>query len=403
MAKASPATSASKKRVKRAAPRANNAQKHLSRSLRVYQKVAIVFVVVSLLLLLGVLYLSLSSAVIHITPKEEIVSVNVPAEIAVSPVGSTQIRGYVAQQSFQKAREFQVPQEGGTPVEAKAHGKVTLINETDSQTDLVARTRLLSEEGVLFRLDDSVSIPANGQLEVTVSADQPGLAGEIGPTQFTIPGLPAASQKVVYAVSVDKMVGGVEYRRAVTQEDLDQAVMTLQQEIVEESKSLLRNAAGQTFDGEYFSSEVVEKTTDTEPGTEQGFFNVSVTTRVTGVFYDRQTVTDLAQAGLYERVQDGYALASVNLDGLQIQVSNIAISQGTANLTIYLDGVSTIATNNPSLSVDQFLGVSASDVESKLAAVPGVQSAQVSFTPFWLKRVPTLKDHIKVIIETPDR
>lgn len=403
MVKTSSAKSSSKKRVKRTTARPSNVQKPLSRSLRVYQKVAIVFVVVSLLLLLGVLYLSLSSAAIHITPEEEIVSVNVPVEIAVSPSASTQIRGSVVQQSFQKAREFQVPQEGGVPIEAKAHGTVTLINETESQADLVARTRLLSEEGVLFRLDNAVSIPANGQIETTVSADQPGLAGEIGPTQFTIPGLPAASQTVVYAVSVDKMVGGVEYRRAVTQEDLDQAVMTLRQEILEESKTVLRQQAGSAFDGEDFTSDVVEKASDTEPGTESGSFNVSVTVRVTGVFYDRQTVTELAQAGLYERVQDGYSLASVNLDGLQIGVQNVSTSQGTANLQIYLDGVSTIATNNPNLSVDQFLGVSASDVESKLASVPGVKSVQVSFTPFWLKRVPTLKDHIKVIIDAPDR
>lgn len=391
--------SASKKR-KPARRRSRVAAKPMSRSLRVYQKVAIVFVVVSLLLLLGVLYLSISSAVIRVTPNEEVVSANVAIEVTPSPNELGQVTGYVVEETFEKGREFQVPEEGGTPVEAKAHGKVTLINETGSQADLVATTRVLSEEGVLFRLDAAVSIPANGQIEAAVSADQPGLAGEIGPSQFTIPGLSADTQQVVYAVSLDSMVGGVEYRRVVTQADLDQAASTLADEILEDAKEKLRSGVNsEAFTGEAFFTELLEKASDTEPGTEKGFFTVSATVKVTAVFYDQDLIQEAAVAALYERVPEGYELASINTDGLQVEIQNVVASQETASLNVYLDGRAVISPGSDTLDLDRFLGVSPVEVKTNLEAMDSIAEVNVSFTPFWLKRIPTLKDHIRIIIE----
>lgn len=398
-----PAKKAVKKSVskkKQPARRARAASKPMSRSLRVYQKVAIVFVVISLLLLLSVLYLSISSAVIRVTPNAEVVSANVAIEVTPSPNALGQVTGYVVEESFEKGHEFQVPEEGGTPVEAKAHGTVTLINETGSQADLVATTRVLSEEGVLFRLDDAVSIPANGQIEAAVSADQPGLSGEIGPSQFTIPGLPADTQEVVYAVSLDPMVGGVEYRRVVTQADLDQAAATLADEILEDAKVALRSRVNaDAFTGEAFFVDIIEKASDTEPGTEKGFFTVSATVKVTAVFYDQELIEEAAVAALYERVPEGYELASINKEGLQVEIQNVVASQETASLRVYLDGRAVISPGSDTLNLDRFLGVSPVEVETNLEAMDSIAEVDVSFTPFWLKRIPTLKDHIRIIIE----
>ena len=114
-------------RYKSGAPRLSS--RPLNRSLRVYQKVAIVFVAVSFLLLLGVLYLSISSATIKITPLTQVVSTTVPIELTSHPTLNGQAGGVVVQESFTKAKQFTLPAEGGTPVDGQSTVKVSLIND----------------------------------------------------------------------------------------------------------------------------------------------------------------------------------------------------------------------------------------------------------------------------------
>lgn len=100
------------------------------------------------------------------------------------------------------------PKISGTVVDRPATGKVTLTNETDITQTFVATTRLLSADGVLFRLKDATTVPTKGQTEAEVYADVAGVEGEIAPTKFTIPGLSADLQTVIYAESTEKMSGG---------------------------------------------------------------------------------------------------------------------------------------------------------------------------------------------------
>ncbi len=373
--------------------------KPLSRSLRIYQKVAIVFVVIAVFLLLAVLYLSISQATVKIVPNPQVVSSTISAEIATDASAVNQVDGLVIQETVTKAKTFQLPEAGSTAVEDKAGGIVTLINETDIDQPLVVTTRLMSEEGVLFRIDKAVLIPANGQIDVMAHADEPGQSGDIGATQFIIPGLPGSSQEVVYAVSVDPMVGGVSYVRVLSQEDLDQAVKELSDEIMEETKEMLREQAdGSGYDGESFEVEVVEQVSDTEPGVETGSFTISVGARVVGAFYATSSIAEFAQANLLNQASDGYIVTSISEEGLQVTVQSIDADRGVATVSVYLDGFAVIAQNNELLDKDRFSGRSASEIVTMLEESDAIESASVLFTPFWLKRVPTLKDHIKVEI-----
>lgn len=376
------------------------AQKPLSRSLRVYQKIAIVFVVVALMLLLAVLYLSISQANINIVPNPQVISANVSAEIASNVSSTSQIEGMVIQKTVEKAKLFQLPEEGATPVESKSGGMVTLINETNSDQPLVATTRLLSEEGVLFRIDEAVTVPANGQVETIAHADEVGSTGDVGPTQFTIPGLAESKQSTIYAVSVESMTGGVSYIRVLSQADLDQAKKDLSAEILEEAKQMLREeSAGAGFDGESFSVDILTQTSDTEPGTESGSFTISVTARATGVFYSLESVAKYAATSLYGQVQKGFQVTSANEDGAQVTLQSVDAERAVATVNVYLDGFMIIAQNNEIFDKDKFTGKSPKEVVTVLESSDAISEVSVSFTPFWLKRIPTLKDHIKINIE----
>jgi len=121
-------------------------------------------------------------------------------------------------------------------IEDKAKGMITIINKSSLDQPLVATTRFLSEDGVLFRLKERVVVPGQGQIEAEVYADKEGESGDIGPSLFTIPGLSSSAQKLIYGESVIAMKGGVKRLGILTEEDIESAQEKANEEAIEEIK-----------------------------------------------------------------------------------------------------------------------------------------------------------------------
>lgn len=382
--------------------RSGAGRKPLSRSLRMYQHIAVAFVVITFLLLLCVLYLSVSRATIRVVADPKVIDVEADIDVVAEPVEEGQVSGVVVEKTIEKQRVFTLPAEGATPVEERASGYVTLINETTSDQPLVATTRLISQEGVLFRIQNYVVVPAQGQVEAFVRADAAGKGGEIGASKFTIPGLNAAQQEVIYGVSVAPMTGGVQYVRVLTQEDIDGAVATLSEEILAEAKQELSAGVDRTrYDGESYEITTLSQSTDVAAGAEVGSFNLTLEQKVTAVYYPKVEVQNYAERLLAQQVPDGFRVSLVNRQTMRTEVEDIDTVNAEAVISVYLDGLAIISEDAQTLDKDRFVGRAPHEVLTLLRASEAIQDVSVTFTPFWLKRVPTLQDHIKIIIEEP--
>lgn len=109
----------------------------------------------------------------------------------------------------------------GTETIGYGKGAIDIINESGNGQTLVATTRFLSEGGVTFRLDARVFVPARGRITAAITADQPGAQGDVPVGRFTIPGLSAATQDVIYGETSEPTRGGVTVAGAVfTENDL---------------------------------------------------------------------------------------------------------------------------------------------------------------------------------------
>ncbi|MFZ2681534.1 MAG: hypothetical protein WAZ14_00305 [Patescibacteria group bacterium] len=382
--------------------RAGAGRKPLSRSLRMYQHIAVAFVVITFLLLLCVLYLSVSRATIKIVADPKVIDVEADIDVIAEPIAEGQVAGLVTATELSKSRVFTLPSEGASPVENKASGYVTLINESAKDQPLVATTRLISQEGILYRLQNLATVPANGQVEVFVKADVAGKGGEIGASKFTIPGLNATQQTQIYGVSVAAMTGGVQYVRVLTEADIDTAVQTLSDEILSEAQQTLSAGVDRAkLDGESYEIVTVAETTDSAVGAEVGSFTLTLKQKITAVYYPRLEVKHYAEKLLSEQIPDGFRVSLVNDQTMRTEVSALDAANGEAVITVYLDGLSILAEDAPTLNKDRFVGRAPHEVLTLLRASEAIQDVSVSFTPFWLKRVPTLQDHIKIIIEEP--
>lgn len=135
----------------------------------------------------------------------------VPLEAAV-PVGDT----YSEQPPVLPLTDVEVMAESRVAIDRPGEetigygkGTITVINESGSGQTLIATTRFLHEDGVTFRLDARVFVPARGRVTAAITADQPGAQGDVPVGRFTIPGLPVATQGVIYGETSEPTRGGL--------------------------------------------------------------------------------------------------------------------------------------------------------------------------------------------------
>ncbi len=375
---------------------------HLSRSLRIYQKASVAFVIFSFFLLLAVLYLSVSRATIHVEPTPLVKEATASFVVTPSPQLEGEVSGYVIERSETKSKLYPIAKDGAVEVEAKARGFVTLVNETSNPQPLVATTRLLSESGVLFRIVSPTVVPANGEVVVEVAADKIGATGNIEPTKFTIPGLGTSLQAKIYGVSLDPMIGGIEYQRVVTEDDIAQARTLLENELVAELKERARMGIPvETFNGESIRVTIDSVASSVQPGETVGAIPVQLTAKVVAVYYDKASISAFVNQALESKLEEGYALVVADLDGLKTEVKGVDPVSERATIEVTLTGVAAVDETHPLFDRDRFIGKAEKDVVAILSADSDIKDVSISFSPFWIKRMPTLKDHIDLRIKEP--
>lgn len=363
-----------------------------------YRRIALTFIVLVAAVLLVVLYLSTVQAVIHVDSTEKPITVEFVANVYEVPTRTTDVRGAVVSGTLGRTQTFEPTGDSSKTVDDLARGTVTITNNLTFAQSLVATTRFLSESGVLFRLESAVSIPAGGILDAEVYADVTGESGNIQPTKFTIPGLSAIRQESVYATSSEAFTGGIYSVAVVSQEELDAAAAKLEASLLEDAKTMLIAEVGETFTGQSYDIEVVEKTFSIEPDTEAQSFDVTLSLKVTAVFFDREALGKIAVAKLYEGLGQGQEFMNIDASSMQVSVEAVDEEAGQANILVSLSVPAITSRTSDALQVGRFVGMNEEEVRELLVGEGVASDISVEFFPFWVSTVPRLKDHIYIDI-----
>jgi len=363
-----------------------------------YRRIALTFIILVVCALLAVLYLSTVQAVIHVESTQAQVTTEFVANVFATPTRETDVHGQVLSGSLGKTQSFTSTGTSSKTIEDIATGTVTIYNNLSFTQALVATTRLLSQEGVLFRLKSAVIVPSGGSVEAQVYADQPGASGDIKPTRFTIPGLSRVRRESVYAQSSEAFTGGVSTIAIVSQEEMDAAVLTLQETLLNDAKEMLVAEADETFSGASYDSEIVEQTFSIEPGTEVKAFDLTLTIKVTAVFYDKQALEKIAIAKLYEGLGQGQEFVQVDPGTMVVAVDGVNQERQEANIHVTLSAPAITSQTSEALHVARFVGMTEEEIRDLLLAEGVATDVQVDFFPFWVHTVPRLKDHIYIDI-----
>ena len=367
--------------------------------MKLYRRIALGFVVVTAFILMAVVYASLIRAEIRITPIEQQISSSFIVDVSSHPVEESEVRGRVVSRDVEISDSFSVSAsaEDVTPVEGKSSGTVTITNGRTTTQSLVATTRFLSSLGVLFRLDESVVVPAGGSVTAKMTADVPGASGDVSAGRFTIPGLSESVQTIVYGETTESMTGGLRYINVLTQEDFDTAIMSLKDEAVSSVREELRAEVG-VFEGEALMTEDITVVSDVNVGVETDRFEVKATFRVVGVFFDKEELYTIAEASLYQDIEPGLRPVGVSADALSLKIDRYNLEEETAALRVELTGAAIPSAAHRALSRGVFASMTPAEVVAYFEENNLAKTVEVNLRPSWRKRLPHSPNKIKLLI-----
>lgn len=298
---------------------------------------------------------------------------------------------------------------GEEDVERKASGEIIIFNGySTSDQNLIRNTRFETPEGLIYRIDDTVTVPGAtsedgklvpGQIKVRVYADFPGEEYNIGLTDFTIPGFKGLPQfDDFYARSATEMTGGLIGRIGVVSD-----------EILEQTKSNLRSELEKTIKEDFLAqipetSILLPESLDVEfnslPSSDSNGEKVVVREKATatGIVLDRRALEDEIILGSINESSSGIVVS--NLETLNFTSSDLDYVGELESFDFNVSGQARLVwTLDEGSLKDDLSGQPKKNISEILATnYPSVEEAESSIKPFWKRSFPSNKDRIEIIV-----
>lgn len=310
--------------------------------------------------------------------------------------------------STEKIGTRTVPATGTTDVSETAKGKLTVYNMASTPQQLIIRTRFEAGDGLWFRTPKNVTVPGKttkdgkdipGSLEIDVVADEAGDKYNIGPSDFTLPGLKedAVKYKQVYAKSTAPMTGGFQGKKPT----VDKAVEEQNRKEMREelSKTLIEEAKQNIPEGYFAIDSLIYTSYSSEPSTaaESG-----AQLREKGTAYAILLPTLGFAKALAKSVVPNFTdenVAIEGMEGLQISFSEKTTTPwNESTLTFTVAGTAKLLWTIPEAAIkEELVGKDKEALETVMKGFPSVDQAEVVMTPAWGSSFPS--DPAKIIIE----
>ncbi len=298
---------------------------------------------------------------------------------------------------------------GKRQVTKKASGRMTIYNGySSSKQILVAATRFESPDGNIFRLTQTVTVPGAkiedgkiipSSIEVSVVADKAGTDGNVGPVaQWTIPGLKGGPRfNSFYGESKGAMSGGfVGEQSYPADDDIKKSKATLAATLEDGIKAALLAKIPQDFKtvegGAQFA--LIKQTVNTDVDS-QGLFTIYGDAEISVVAFRESDVLSVAQVKMLDGDNENF------LEKTHSLVYGIAKPDfGSGKMTLPVDFKAELVRQVAVADIRaKALSKSERDLKALLLAQTGLQSAQVSFWPFWVRSVPSRSDKVNITVE----
>ncbi|MHB9148423.1 MAG: hypothetical protein ACYC2U_08720 [Candidatus Amoebophilus sp.] len=373
---------------------------------RIYKRLAVGFVVLVAMTALVAAYFLLVKVKISVSLKNEAITgklqVNVYDQSVATALPENSLTGLVKKIDLEQNKAFVAS--GSQIIGEEVSGTMTVYNKYIKNQPLVATTRLLAADGTLFRLRNSVNVPAGGKLEIEVYADKPSPGMVVGAQKFTIPGLWEGLQDKVYAESQE---GSITYKKRVkgiiSQEDIDRATQEMKDVLITEAKTQVENTYGD-FDQRLYqldeSSVVLD--IDSKAGEEKEQMVVKIKGSVLAVAFNGIKALSLAKSKASAGLDTDKELADLPASAVSYKLDNVDTTSGTAKLSVDYAGQVSVTSLNDLIDKHKLTGLSSDQLTAYLKSIPEIDTFYISFSPPFVHKVPSLVDRIELVTMNQD-
>ena len=310
--------------------------------------------------------------------------------------------------SVEKIATTDVKSEGTENVQQAAQGSIVITNAQAVPQQLIKNTRFESADGHIFRIHDSISVPAAkggapGSLTVTVYADASGESFNIPATTFTLPGLKASkAYDQVIAKSEAPMTGGFAGPRpSVAQATKDKAYASLKTELAEKIEAGVTEKVPEGYvllPGASF----VAYTAEPDAPAAGGQLTLSQKATATAVVFPRTALAMyISQAN--DGSSRGEPVTLANEASLKLTSANGAAPAATdQEFAFSLTGNATIIwVVDPVRVAGAVAGKNRKEADVALSGFPEAEKYSFLIRPFWSTSFPSDPSKISVVISEP--
>ena len=393
---------------------------------------------ISFAILLIIIYIALPGATIIMTPAASVLekSVNITladyqqnkAELDTNP--NHMIASYEVETTINKTLTHYSTGKKISEQAANSSGKITIINTSNAEWPLVAQTRFQTDEGIVFRIVDAITVPAAnndglGKIEAYVVADQlnvngliVGEQGNIEASSFFLPGLREGSRSTLYAESYEAMTGGVtDYISYITKEDIEAAKARLNDELNKSATEELQAVVDQKTEMEEgeVNYELLEGDNAVEianvsydllsglEGLEIIEFDISGSVYVSGIYYDRDAMLTILTNELMLKKSPQKELLRINEESTTYRIFEWDDTYGKIKLTANIKGIEQYNidedTENGAKLLEKIKNhIVGKDIDSAKLYIQNLQQinkAEVEIWPMWSPTIPNITDNIE--------
>lgn len=308
---------------------------------------------------------------------------------------------------------FTVATTGSEYVQSYAEGFIDIYNEYSAQPQvLVANTRFINEDAVIFRLVERVTVPGarfegnrfieSGKITALVRADSVGESFNIKPSSFVLPGLQGSDRYLqVTGKSTASMTGGFDgERRIVTQQDVDKILEKAREEMFPIVKrDLHKRIPSDLYVLEESPPDFAEIELSAEVGEPAEHLTAKITARARAfVIYEEQAEEAFARYASQQEQKEYEGYEQGAKREIVYTVQNLRYGEGVADITLEVVQSFRKIVDAEALA-HEIIGKRDTEVRSILETKKNsneFQKVNVRFWPFWVKTVPNDINDVKI-------
>lgn len=361
----------------------------------------------------GSLYLVLPRAAITLTTKTNPINATIAITVSKNAFSVDEAAGIVPGQVFSASKSgvktFAVKGGSEKTVSSYAHGIVHIYNAYSALPQkLVAGTRFETKDGKIFKIQKAIIIPgakiSGGKLtpnviDAEVIASKPGEEYNIGAEYFTIPGfLGSPKYAGFYAKSTENMSGGkVGIAKVLLDVDFEAAKSELQNELIGALKQEIMGANQTNLEiiEEASVVKLVNLKSSAKVGDAVDSYTIEAKVGWRAIAFRGQDLIDVTKKFLsnkYPAVDTGQIKDSVTLSKPQIDWG-----RGEMTLLVSINNSLVSSVNIEDLK-ESVAGKGTDDIRRVIAGQSQIQSATITFSPFWVTRAPQNPSKIDITI-----